>query len=37
MVKVQKESENRDLMQEEIDEIEQVIEKAKELGWDKNR
>ena len=37
MVKVQKESENRNLTQEEIDKIEQVIEKAKELGWDRDR
>jgi hypothetical protein len=37
MVRVQKESQNIDVIQEEIDEIETIIEKAKELGWDKNR
>ena len=37
MVRVQKESQNTDVIQEEIDEIETIIEKAKELGWDKNR
>jgi len=37
MVRVQKESQNTNVTQEEIDEIEAVIEKAKELGWDKNR
>jgi hypothetical protein len=37
MVQVQKDSENTPVTQEQIEEIEQVIEKAKELGWDKNR
>lgn len=37
MVKVQKDSENTPITKEEEEEIEAVIEKAKELGWDKNR
>jgi len=37
MVKVKKDSENTPITKEEEEEIEAVIEKAKELGWDKNR
>ena len=37
MVKIQKDSENTPITKEEEEEIEAVIEKAKELGWDKNR
>ena len=37
MLKVQKDSENTDLTQDEVDLIEKTIEKAKEVGWDANR
>ena len=37
MVKVQKDSENTPITKEEEEEIEAIIEKAKELGWDKDR
>jgi hypothetical protein len=37
MVRVQKDSENTPITKEEEEEIEAVIEKAKELGWDKDR
>ena len=37
MAKMQKDSANTDLTEEDIDDIEAVIEKAKELGWDKNK
>lgn len=37
MAKVEKEAANRNLTQQEINEIELIIEKAKEVGWDKDR
>jgi hypothetical protein len=37
MVKLQKDSDNTPITKEEEEEIEAVIEKAKELGWDKDR